>query len=130
MSEQEVFTTACSRCGSETTEAVAHLGSYYLRCAVCGHAIVATSLIAILEQRQGSLVEATLDYREDRSSAASIVASVVSIPISDLLTRTPTISGPLQDVADTILAIAAKGVHLVLEFRDARPLSSSSSSDI
>jgi hypothetical protein len=76
-------------------------------------------LVAILRPPQVKLVEATLDYREDRSIAAPVVASILSIPVADVLARAPTISGPVQDVADTILAIAAKGVHLVLNFPDA-----------
>jgi hypothetical protein len=39
---------ACTSCGLDETETVVHFGSYILRCAACGEAIVATSFIAML----------------------------------------------------------------------------------
>jgi hypothetical protein len=38
---------ACPSCGLDKTEAVVHRGSYILRCAACGEAIVATSFMAM-----------------------------------------------------------------------------------
>ncbi|PDT01181.1 hypothetical protein [Rhizobium chutanense] len=38
---------ACPSCGLDKTEAIVHGGSYILRCAACGEAIVATSFMAI-----------------------------------------------------------------------------------
>jgi hypothetical protein len=42
----------CYACGSTTTEATVHLGSYVLRCSACGECIVATSFIAFADESQ------------------------------------------------------------------------------
>lgn len=116
MQDQKSAPHACPECGFEETEAVAHLGSYCVRCAGCGANIVATSLIAILGRETKRNVEARLDHRGDRLLAAQVVAPIMSLSVAEALARAPTISGRVEDVGDTILAIAAKGVHLVLVF--------------
>ncbi|MGZ2503371.1 putative Zn finger protein [Rhizobium beringeri] len=40
---------ACPSCGLDKTESIVHRGSYILRCAACGEAIVATSFMAMLD---------------------------------------------------------------------------------
>ena len=45
-------TLTCTSCGLDKTESVVYGGSYILRCASCGNAVVATSFLAMLDSEQ------------------------------------------------------------------------------
>ncbi|WP_073990434.1 eukaryotic translation initiation factor eIF-2-beta/eIF-5 family protein [Rhizobium etli] len=93
---------ACTSCGLDETESVIHFGSYILRCAACGEAIVATSFIAMLNS--------------DQECSAFIDAGPGERPPPDgLIAR-----GPLRLIATAISAAASDGTLIRLIFAPRR----------
>lgn len=102
----------CSNCGSRETEAVAHLGSYILRCRACGTNLVATSLSVLAGVASDRFIEAWLDPRADSADAA--LAAEIMLGMSQPIVSTPLVQGPVPDAFPMISRLAAAGVHLVL----------------
>lgn len=87
---------ACTSCGSDKTEAIVHGGSYILRCAACGEAIVATSFMAMLDS--------------DHRCSAFIDPGPGKRPAPDMLVA----NGPLRQIAAAISAAARDGTLILL----------------
>ncbi|MBB4239248.1 hypothetical protein [Rhizobium esperanzae] len=87
---------ACPSCGLDKTEAIVHGGSYILRCAACGEAIVATSFLAISD----------LDHP----------FSAFADPGPGKRPRPETLiaRGPLRQISPTISAAAREGTRVLL----------------
>lgn len=95
-------TLTCTSCGLDKTESIVHGGSYILRCAACGEAIVATSFMAMLDSEY--------DW------AAFIDAGPGKVPRPEALVA----RGRLQQISAAIKAAARDGnpIRLILETKD------------
>ncbi|EJC74474.1 hypothetical protein [Rhizobium hidalgonense] len=87
---------ACPSCGLDKTEAIVHRGSYILRCAACGEAIVATSFMAIsdLEHQFSAFADPGPGKRPGPET---------------LIAR-----GPLRQISPTISDAAREGMLILL----------------
>ncbi|WP_310221402.1 hypothetical protein [Neorhizobium sp. 2083] len=87
---------ACTSCGLDETDSVVHFGSYILRCAACGEAIVATSFIVTLNS--------------DHECSAFVDAGPGKRPPPEALIA----RGPLRLIATAISAAANDGTLIRL----------------
>ncbi|NTJ68497.1 hypothetical protein G6M50_24000 [Agrobacterium rhizogenes] len=92
----------CTSCGLDKTEAVVHGGSYILRCAACGEAIVATSFMAMLDS--------------EHEWAAFIDSGPGKVPRPEALVA----RGPLHQISTAINIAACDGnsIRLIPETED------------
>ncbi|WP_183711347.1 MULTISPECIES: hypothetical protein [unclassified Rhizobium] len=95
-------TLLCTSCGLDKTESIVHGGSYILRCAACGKAIVATSFMAMLDSED--------DW------AAFVDAGPGNVPQPEALVA----RGPLREISTAIKVSARHGtqIRLIPERRD------------
>ncbi|MBY2911811.1 MULTISPECIES: hypothetical protein [Rhizobium] len=93
---------ACPSCGLDKTESIVHRGSYILRCAACGEAIVATSFMAMRDS--------------DHLCSAFIDPGPGKPPPPEMLVA----RGPLRQIATAISAAANDGtlIRLISEVKD------------
>ncbi|MBB4276044.1 hypothetical protein [Rhizobium mongolense] len=93
---------ACTSCGLEKTESIVHFGSYILRCAACGEAIVATSFMAMLDS--------------DHECSAFVDPGPGNRPLPEALVA----RGQLRQIATAISAAASDGtlIRLIPEAKD------------
>ncbi|MGR9551635.1 hypothetical protein ACU8MG_00475 [Rhizobium leguminosarum] len=92
----------CTACGLDKTESIVHRGSYILRCAACGEAIVATSFMAMLDS--------------DHQCSAFIDPGPGKHPPPETLVP----RGPFRQIATAISAAASDGtlIRLISEAKD------------
>jgi hypothetical protein len=88
--------SVCPQCASATTEALVEQGSYVLRCAHCGTAVVATSFLAFRQSTQ--LVAA---YRDPGYGQMPQPAALIA-------------TGTLADVHSVVSAVASRGTPVLL----------------
>ncbi|MBX5160938.1 MULTISPECIES: hypothetical protein [unclassified Rhizobium] len=93
---------ACPSCGLDKTESIVHLGSYILRCAACGEAIVATSSMGIFES--------------DHAFSAFADPGPGKHPAPEMLIA----RGPLRQISTTTSGAARNGtlIRLIPEPKD------------
>ncbi|MFK0166759.1 hypothetical protein [Rhizobium sp. NPDC090279] len=95
-------TLTCMSCGLDKTESVVHGGSYILRCAACGEAVVATSFMAMLHS--------------EHEWAAFIDSGPGKVPRPEALIA----RGPLHQISTAINVAACNGnpIRLIPEKMD------------
>lgn len=106
----------CTKCGATESEAFAHLGSYVLRCAKCGHPGVTTSLMSILRHDGITTIRAEVDPRGDRRATLSVASEVLGISPAEAETLSPLVEGPPDEAAPKILRICGAGGALLIDF--------------
>ena len=86
----------CPHCASSTMEALVEQGSYVLRCAQCGTAVVATSFVAFRQS-----IRLVAAYRDPSCGQVPQPAALIA-------------TGTLADVHSVVSAFASRGTPVLL----------------